>query len=261
MIKLHAKAGELKDAEWWMQQMLAAGIAPCLISFTTMMTACVRLGHLAEAETWFSTTQESGVQPDHVMFRLLIFGWMEAGDTAKIAYWFCRMLAAGVSSKRMTTKILADVWSAGQLPLKSYHLLQSAKDRAYRPGVEVDCGVPELELYHHILDLCISHSDVLSTEWWLTKMVLKGLHPDDTTLTTLLGSSRPNALGDATGWTHAAIIRAYATVQNTHQVKVWYAKLLNSPLWPPATCQLGQDASPSTDDILQALEHLTLHSI
>lgn len=245
--------------------MQAAGIAPCLISFTTIVTACVRLGNLAEAEVWFATTQESGVQTDHVMFRLLIFGWMQAGDTAKTAYWFCRMLAAGVSSKRATSRILADMWSTGQLPLQSYQLLQKARETANRPGVEVDCGGPsELELHHHILDLCMGYGDVLSTEWWLTKMVLKGLHPDDTTLTTLLQSSKPNglnqSLGDATWWTHAAIIRAYATVPNTRQVKAWYAKLLNSSLRPPA-CQCSQDASPSTEDILQALEHLTLHSI
>merc|ERR1712008_351418 len=100
-------------------------------------------------------------------------------------------------------------------------------------------------------------------EWWLTTMVLNGLHPDDATLAILLHISSPQgvrqSISDATWWAHAAIIRAYATGHNAHQVEAWYSNLLQ--LSPPSACQLSEGAESSMEDIIEALEHLTLHCI
>mmetsp|Transcript_9088 Transcript_9088/g.26796 ORF Transcript_9088/g.26796 Transcript_9088/m.26796 type:complete len:798 (-) Transcript_9088:90-2483(-) len=95
LIDLHAKNGQLHDAELAMSNVYSSGLQPDVKSFTCLINDCAAARACDRAEHWFSRMRESHVEPSATTYSVAMKVFLQSDHVEKAKDWFNSAKEAG----------------------------------------------------------------------------------------------------------------------------------------------------------------------
>jgi len=155
------KAGDTRRAEARLSEMLSEGVAPSVVSYTTVLHAHARNGDVEAAERGLERMLEAGVEANVVSYSALLGACVKAGDIGRAERWFERMQKAGIRANNVSYSVLLNVCAkAGD------------SERAEK-WLETMCAegvVPNAVCFNNVIDACAKAGLPDRAEMWLRRM-------------------------------------------------------------------------------------------
>merc|ERR1719203_2349244 len=96
MINVHARSGDILQAEHWFQKMLEAKIQPDVVTYNALISSCARARDPDGAEAWLQRIFDSPVDPDVISYCMTIDACARSGDAHRAEKWLLRMEKDGM---------------------------------------------------------------------------------------------------------------------------------------------------------------------
>jgi len=124
VINAHARSGQAREAETWLDKMTEARVKPTLASFNSVINAHGRSAQSSEAIRWLDRMEAATVKPDVISFTSAIVACMRCPWTGgeMTEQLFCRMLDQGVQPDDRLLTLLSRKFGGRHLSALHPHL-------------------------------------------------------------------------------------------------------------------------------------------
>jgi pentatricopeptide repeat protein len=209
LINACAKAEKPKKAEHWMGIMESSGIAPDNKTYNSLIHASAKVGAEQDATWWLHRMVQEGLPPDLVTFSSVIHACAKGSNPKQAEFWIERMIAMGMRPNNICYNLVLHACASSGDHERACYWLQQMHHAGLKPNKIT---------YNCMIDVYAKNCNTDECSMWLKKMLQAGFHPDDVTFATLARADASNA---ARAWAYAAIVHAYAAIENLERIFYW----------------------------------------
>jgi len=155
--------------EAWLSRMVAAGVTPNAVSYTTAIYANARLGGTEQAEAVLVRMKAAGVQPDDVCYNALIHACSVRGRIADVERWVNEMETQGIKASVTTFSAAIDACAKqGEVSRAEVWM-----ERMTAAGLEAN-----VVSYSSLMDACAKAGNPERAGFWYERMIAAGVTPN-----------------------------------------------------------------------------------